>query len=74
MDAQQTKVTKQSDFLTAKECAKYLGFSESYFYKLRKNHRIPYHSFGEGDRKYYVGKEVDAYLHQIGRKHDEMVL
>lgn len=74
MNAKKQNLTKQSDFLTAKDCAKYLGFSESYFYKLRKNHPIPYHSFGDGDRKYYIGKEVDDYLHTIGRNHDEIML
>lgn len=59
--------------LTAKECAKYLGVSESCFYRLRKRFPdMPYRSryngldpYHEGRRyywRYYYGREVKNFL------------
>lgn len=55
--------------LTAKECAKYLGISESCFYRLRKRFPdMPYRSRYNGldphheGRRYYYGREVKNFL------------
>ena len=51
------------ELLTAKECAKYIGISTSYFYKLRKRYPdLPYRSFGKDDPRYYYGQEVLEFL------------
>lgn len=52
-----------SNLLTAKDCAKYLGVSVSYFYKLKKKYPdLPYYTFGENTRRYYRGQEVKDFL------------
>lgn len=52
-----------SNLLTAKDCAKYLGISISYFYKLRKQYpNLPYYTLGTNARRYYDGAEVRDYL------------
>lgn len=51
----------KEDFLNAKQCAKYLGISESYFYKLRRKYPgLPSYKFGR--RRYYKGAEVRRFL------------
>lgn len=54
------------DYMTAREAAKYLGFSSSYFYKLNRMYHFPSHSFGAGTRKYYNAKELVDFLHSLG--------
>lgn len=55
--------TEEDRLLTARQCAKYIGISNSYFYKLRKRYSdLPYHSFGKDDRRYYYGREVLTFL------------
>lgn len=52
-----------SKLLNAKECAKFIGISTSYFYKLRKRYPdLPYYSFGKDDPRYYYGQEVLDFL------------
>lgn len=49
--------------LTATACAKYLGVSVSYFYKIKKKYPdLPYVSFGKNMRRYYRGEEVKDFL------------
>ena len=53
-------------YMTARQAARYLGFSPSYFYKLNRRLRFPYHDFGPGTRKYYNAKELDDFIHRLG--------
>lgn len=49
--------------LTATDCAKYLGVSLSYFYKIKKTYPdLPYVTFGKNTRRYYRGEEVKDFL------------
>lgn len=51
------------DLLTATDCAKYLGVSVSYFYKLKKKYPdLPYCTFGGSTRRYYRGQDVKDFL------------
>lgn len=57
------KINVNSDLLTAKECAKELGISISYFYQLKRKYpSLPYHTFGSSSRRYYYAQEVKDYL------------
>lgn len=52
-----------SSLLTATDCAKYLGVSVSYFYKIKKKYPdLPYVTFGKNMRRYYRGEEVKNFL------------
>ncbi len=50
-----------TELLNARQVAKELGISYTYFFKLRKN-GCPYHQLGNQGRKYYVLKEVQDWL------------
>lgn len=50
-----------TELLNARQVAKELGISYTYFFKLRKN-GCPYHQLGEQGRKYYILREVQEWL------------
>lgn len=50
-----------TELLNARQVAKELGISYTYFFKLRKN-GCPYHQLGERGRKYYILREVQEWL------------
>lgn len=50
-----------TELLNARQVAKELGISYTYFFKLRKN-GCPYHQLGEQGRKYYILSEVQEWL------------
>lgn len=50
-----------TELLNARQVAKELGISYTYFFKLRKN-GCSYHQLGNQGRKYYVLKEVQDWL------------
>lgn len=49
------------NILNAKEAAKQLGVSKSYFFKLVKQ-GMPYHQISSNSRKYYVISEIIEWL------------
>lgn len=49
------------ELLNARQIAKELGISYTYFFKIRKE-GCPYHQLGNQGRKYYVLKEVQDWL------------
>jgi len=55
----------QKEILSHEEAAKYIGISESYLYKLTRQitHFCP-----SGKRKYYLRKDLDAYMLSGKRK------
>lgn len=50
-----------TELLNARQLAKELGISYTYFFKLKKS-GCPYHQLGEQGRKYYILSEVQEWL------------